>query len=38
MFQPDGYTKTFAEMRPEEKNPLTHRADAFAKLVAGCLG
>ena len=38
MFQPDGYTKTFAEMHPEEKNPLTHRADAFAKLVAGCLG
>lgn len=37
VFQPDGYKKTFAEMLPEEKGPLTHRADAFTKLVAGCL-
>lgn len=38
MFVPDGYTKTFGEMSPEEKLPLTHRTDAFKKLVAGCFG
>ena len=37
VFQPDGQALTFAEMLPEQKQPLTHRADAFAKLVAGCL-
>lgn len=37
VFQPDGHALTFAEMLPEQKQPLTHRADAFAKLVAGCL-
>jgi XTP/dITP diphosphohydrolase len=37
VFQPDGHELTFAEMLPEQKQPLTHRADAFAKLVAGCL-
>lgn len=34
IFQPLGYTRTFAEMTPEEKLPLTHRAKAFAKLLA----
>jgi len=38
VFQPDGHALTFAEMLPAEKQPLTHRADAFAKLMAGCLG
>jgi XTP/dITP diphosphohydrolase len=38
MFQPDGYDITFAEMDPDEKNRVSHRADAFAKLVAGCFG
>lgn len=33
MFQPDGYEITFAEMDPAEKNRISHRADAFAKLV-----
>lgn len=34
MFQPDGYEITFAEMDPAEKNRISHRADAFGKLVA----
>lgn len=38
MFQPDGYDITFAEMDPAEKNRVSHRADAFAKLIAGCFG
>ena len=38
MFQPDGYDLTFAEMDPEEKNRVSHRADAFTKLIAGCFG
>ena len=37
MFQPDGYDQTFGEMLPEQKHPLSHRADAFKKLVSGCL-
>lgn len=35
-FQPTGYDITFAEMDPAEKNRISHRADAFAKFVAGC--
>ena len=38
MFQPDGYEITFAEMDPAEKNRVSHRADAFRKLIAGCFG
>ena len=34
MFQPDGYDITFAEMDTDEKNRISHRADAFRKLVA----
>ncbi len=34
MFQPEGYDITFGEMDWEEKNRISHRADAFAKLVA----
>lgn len=34
MFQPEGYAITFAEMDPAEKNRISHRADAFRKLVA----
>ena len=37
MFQPDGYEQTFAEMDPDLKNHISHRADAFRKLVA-CFG
>lgn len=36
IFQPDGYSQTFGEMDRWEKNRLSHRADAFAKLVAAC--
>ncbi len=38
IFQPDGYEKTFGEMDRWEKNRISHRADAFKKLVAGCFG
>jgi XTP/dITP diphosphohydrolase len=34
VFVPLGETRTFAEMMPEEKGPITHRAAAFRKLVA----
>lgn len=33
IFTPAGHTRTFGEMAPEEKQPLTHRARAFAKLA-----
>lgn len=36
VFQPDGHDLTFAEMDAEQKNRISHRADAFAKLVKGC--
>jgi len=36
IFQPDGYSTTFGEMDRWEKNRISHRADAFKKLVAGC--
>ncbi|MEM8539193.1 MAG: RdgB/HAM1 family non-canonical purine NTP pyrophosphatase [Pseudomonadota bacterium] len=36
IFQPDGYDITFGEMDRWEKNKISHRADAFAKLIAGC--
>lgn len=34
IFQPKGYDLTFGEMDRWEKNKISHRADAFAKLVA----
>ena len=36
IFLPDGFEETFGEMDRWEKNRISHRADAFAKLVAGC--
>ncbi len=36
MFVADGRTLTFGEMEPDEKHAISHRADAFAKLIAGC--
>ncbi len=36
MFMPDGYEITFGEMDRWEKNKISHRADAFNKLVNGC--
>lgn len=32
IFIPDGDHRTYAEMTPEEKNRISHRADAFRKL------
>jgi XTP/dITP diphosphohydrolase len=34
VFVPHGDTRTFAELDPHEKHAISHRADAFAKLVA----
>ena len=34
IFQPEGYDITFGEMDRWEKNKISHRADAFAKLKA----
>ena len=34
IFQPKGYDITFGEMDRWEKNQISHRADAFRKLVA----
>ncbi len=36
MFVPDGYEQTFGEMEPDAKHAISHRADAFRKLVAAC--
>jgi XTP/dITP diphosphohydrolase len=36
IFQPDGHSLTFGEMDRWAKNRISHRADAFAKLIAGC--
>jgi XTP/dITP diphosphohydrolase len=33
IFQPDGFTKTFAEMSTEQKNMVSHRAKSLEKLV-----
>lgn len=38
IFVPQGYDLTFGEMDRWEKNRMSHRADAFAKLVEGCFG
>ena len=35
MFQPDGDTRTFAEMSWDEKNAISHRGHAIAALLAG---
>lgn len=37
-FTPDGHGETFGEMDPAEKHKISHRADAFAKLVAEQFG
>lgn len=37
MFVPDGYRMTFAEMAPEEKHAISHRAVAFQKLLDACI-
>jgi XTP/dITP diphosphohydrolase len=37
IFLPEGGTLTYGEMPPEEKHATSHRARAFAQLVAACL-
>lgn len=34
LFVPEGFNRTFAEMKPEEKNALSHRSRAVARLKA----
>ena len=36
IFLPEGGDLTFGEMNPEAKHAMSHRADAFAQLVAAC--
>jgi XTP/dITP diphosphohydrolase len=36
MFLPDGHALTFGEMAPAKKHEMSHRARAFADLVAAC--
>lgn len=38
VFVPRGDSRTFAEFDPEEKHRVSHRADAFARLVADQFG
>ncbi|MFA7585670.1 MAG: RdgB/HAM1 family non-canonical purine NTP pyrophosphatase [Novosphingobium sp.] len=38
VFVPTGGTLTFAELEPAEKHRISHRADAFARLVAEQFG
>ena len=38
VFVPTGREVTFAELDPEEKHAISHRADAFARLVADQFG
>ena len=34
VFQPNGYDTSFAEMSPQDKNAISHRGRATAKLAA----
>lgn len=36
IFVPDGFADTFGEMEPESKDRISHRADAFRRLLAAC--
>jgi XTP/dITP diphosphohydrolase len=38
MFVADGETLTFGEMEPSAKHAISHRARAFSKFVAACIG
>lgn len=37
VFRPDSLAQTFAEIDPQEKHALSHRARAFEQLIASCL-
>ena len=34
IFQPNGHSQSFGEMKPVAKHAISHRADAFAQLIA----
>ena len=36
VFVPDGHAVTFGEMAPADKHRISHRADAFRRLIALC--
>ncbi len=36
IFQPYGHDISFGEMDPDDKHAISHRADAFAKLMTRC--
>ncbi len=36
IFMADGHSITFGEMEPAAKHAISHRADAFRKLIAAC--
>ena len=36
IFQPYGHNISFGEMDPDTKHAISHRADAFAKLISRC--
>lgn len=36
VFQPIGFKQTFSELDPLQKHDMSHRADAFDKLVKAC--
>jgi XTP/dITP diphosphohydrolase len=38
IFVPTGFSTTFAEMEPEAKHAMSHRAKAFAQMVEACFG
>jgi len=38
VFQCDGYDITFGEMDPQAKHAISHRADAFAKMIKAQFG
>lgn len=38
IFLPDAEVQTFGEMDPARKQSMSHRTDAFEKLVAACFG
>jgi len=38
MFVADGETLTFGELEPARKHAISHRARAFAKFAAACIG
>jgi XTP/dITP diphosphohydrolase len=38
MFVPSGGTQSYGEMDPAEKHATSHRARAFAQLLAACFG